>query len=39
MSETQLKVIDNANLSNSEWQARKNDAIPRAQGNLAPDFR
>ena len=38
MSEAQLKITDTDNLSNNEWQARKNDAVARAQGNLAPVF-
>ena len=36
MSEAQLKITDN--LSNSEWQERKNDAVARAQGNVAPIY-
>ena len=38
MSEAQLKVADVATQSNSEWQARKNDAVARGQGNLAQVF-
>ncbi len=38
MSETQLKMTQTAKLSNNEWQARKNDAVARAQGNVAPVF-
>jgi 4-aminobutyrate aminotransferase/(S)-3-amino-2-methylpropionate transaminase len=38
MSEAQLKITDTDKLSNSDWQARKNDAVARAQGNLAPVF-
>ncbi len=38
MSEAQLKMTETKGLSNSEWQARKNDAVARAQGNIAPVF-
>jgi 4-aminobutyrate aminotransferase/(S)-3-amino-2-methylpropionate transaminase len=38
MNEAQLKMTETAKLSNSEWQARKNDAVARAQGNVAPVF-
>ena len=38
MSESQLKMTETAKLSNSEWQARKNNAVARAQGNIAPVF-
>jgi len=38
MSEAQLKIAEGTKLSNSEWQARKNDAVARAQGNIAPVF-
>ena len=38
MSEAQLKMAETTKLSNSEWQARKNDAVARAQGNVAPVF-
>ena len=38
MSEAQLKISEAKGLTNSEWQARKNDAVARAQGNLASVF-
>ena len=38
MNEPQLKVAASQQLSNSDWQARKNDAVARAQGNIAPVF-
>ena len=38
MSEAQLKIAKSSKLSNSEWQTRKNDAVARGQGNLAPVF-
>ena len=38
MSEAQLKMAESVKLSNSEWQARKNDAVARGQGNLASVF-
>jgi len=38
MSKAQLKIAQDEKLSNSEWQARKNDAVARGQGNLAPVF-
>ena len=38
MSEAQLKMTESVKLSNSEWQARKNDAVARGQGNLASVF-
>ena len=38
MSEAQLKIAEGTKLSNDEWQARKNDAVARAQGNIAPVF-
>ena len=38
MSEAQLKMAQATKLSNKEWQARKNDAVARGQGNLAPVF-
>jgi len=38
MSKAQLKIAETTKLSNSEWQARKNDAVARGQGNLAPVF-
>ncbi len=38
MSEARLKIAEGTKLSNNEWQARKNDAVARAQGNIAPVF-
>ena len=38
MSEAQLKMTATKSLSNSEWQERKNNAVARAQGNIAPVF-
>ncbi len=38
MSKTQLKVTEPAKISNSEWQARKNEAVAHAQGNIAAVF-
>ncbi|MCZ6668683.1 MAG: aminotransferase class III-fold pyridoxal phosphate-dependent enzyme, partial [Gammaproteobacteria bacterium] len=38
MSEAQLKMTETKGLSNSEWQERKNNAVARAQGNIAPVF-
>ena len=38
MSEARLKIAESTKLSNSEWQARKNDAVARGQGNIAPVF-
>jgi 4-aminobutyrate aminotransferase/(S)-3-amino-2-methylpropionate transaminase len=38
MSNAQLKVAEGSKLSNSDWQARKNDAVARGQGNIAPVF-
>jgi len=38
MSKAQLEIAQGTKLSNSEWQARKNDAVARAQGNIAPVF-
>lgn len=38
MSEAQLKVAQTTKLSNNEWQARKNDAVARAQGSIAPVY-
>ena len=38
MSKAQLKIAQGTKLSNSEWQVRKNDAVARGQGNLAPIF-
>ncbi len=38
MSKAQLKVAQTTKLSNHEWQARKNDAVARGQGCIAPVF-
>jgi 4-aminobutyrate aminotransferase/(S)-3-amino-2-methylpropionate transaminase len=38
MNETQMKIVESTSRSNSEWQARKNDAVARGQGNLASVF-
>jgi len=38
MNEAQLKMTKTTKLSNSEWQARKNEAVARGQGNIAPVF-
>lgn len=38
MSDTHLKIVDSKSMSNSDWQARKNDAVARGQGNLASVF-
>jgi 4-aminobutyrate aminotransferase/(S)-3-amino-2-methylpropionate transaminase len=38
MSKAQLKMTESTKLSNSEWQARKDDAVARGQGNIAPVF-
>ncbi len=38
MSVTHLKSDETATLSNAEWQTRKNDAVARGQGNIAPVF-
>jgi len=38
MNEAQLKVAETTTLSNSDWQARKEDAVARGQGNIAPVF-
>ncbi len=38
MSNAKLKVTEFAGLSNKEWQARKEDAVPRGQGNIAPVY-
>ncbi len=38
MSKAQLKIAETTKLSNKEWQARKNEAVARGQGNLAPVF-
>jgi 4-aminobutyrate aminotransferase/(S)-3-amino-2-methylpropionate transaminase len=38
MNEPNLKVVDSRSQSNSDWQARKNDAVARGEGNLASVF-
>ncbi len=38
MSNAKLKVTEFAGLSNKEWQARKEDAVARGQGNIAPVY-
>jgi 4-aminobutyrate aminotransferase/(S)-3-amino-2-methylpropionate transaminase len=38
MSNAKLKISEVAGLSNLEWQARKEDAIARGQGNIAPVY-
>ena len=38
MSNAELKVTATAGLSNMDWQARKNDAIARGEGNIAPVY-
>ena len=38
MSSPNLKVTDVAGLSNQDWQARKEDAVARGQGNIAPVY-
>ena len=38
MSSVNLKVTDIAGLSNQDWQARKEDAVARGQGNIAPVY-
>ena len=38
MSSANLKVTEFAGLSNKDWQARKEDAVPRGQGNIAPVY-
>ena len=38
MSSTNLKVTEVAGLSNQDWQARKEDAVARGQGNIAPVY-
>lgn len=38
MSSAKLKISDVAGLSNQQWQARKEDAIARGQGNIAPVY-
>ena len=38
MSNAELKITEVAGLSNLEWQARKEDAVARGQGNIAPVY-
>jgi len=38
MSSAELKVDNFQQLSNSDWQARKEDAVARGQGNIAPVY-
>ncbi len=38
MSKANLKTPDFEGLSNSEWQARKEEAVARGQGNIAPVY-
>ena len=38
MSNANLKVTEVSGLTNEDWQARKNDAVPRGQGNIAPVY-
>jgi 4-aminobutyrate aminotransferase/(S)-3-amino-2-methylpropionate transaminase len=38
MSNAKLKVTEVAGLSNLDWQARKDDAIARGEGNIAPVY-
>ena len=38
MSNAELKVTEFASLSNHDWQARKDDAVARGQGNIAPVY-
>jgi 4-aminobutyrate aminotransferase/(S)-3-amino-2-methylpropionate transaminase len=38
MSNAELKVTEFAGLSNQDWQARKEDAVARGQGNIAPVY-
>ncbi len=38
MSSANLKVTEFSGLSNKDWQARKEDAVPRGQGNIAPVY-
>jgi len=38
MSEAQLKIAKIDELTNNDWQVRKDDAVARGQGNLAPVF-
>ena len=38
MNNAKVEVAEFAKLSNSDWQARKDDAVPRGQGNVAPVY-
>ena len=38
MSNVELKITEVAGLSNLDWQARKEDAVARGQGNIAPVY-
>ena len=38
MSSANLKITEAAELSNQDWQARKEDAVARGQGNIAPVY-
>ena len=38
MSAVNMPANETAGLSNEDWQARKNDAVPGGQGNIAPVF-
>ena len=38
MSNPELKITEVAGLSNQDWQARKEDAVARGQGNIAPVY-
>ena len=38
MSNANLKVTEFTGLTNKDWQARKEDAVPRGQGNIAPVY-
>ncbi len=38
MSNAELKVSEVVGLSNQDWQARKEDAVARGQGNIAPVY-
>ena len=38
MSNAEMKITEGAKLSNHDWQARKEDAIARGEGNIAPVY-
>ena len=38
MSNAEMKITEVAKLSNHDWQARKEDAIARGEGNIAPVY-